>query len=400
MKSIGIILLAFSLTRAAVSLVNLLWKHITDNILNKYSRQYQTQHDSVSPELHFISRRDDYTSNDPRLNNDKSPFSWSILIPARNEEINISLILEDIAGMRYQPQDIIIYDDNSTDKTSAIAHSFIHRLPQLRIMSGNKEPADGWLGKTHACHSMGIEAKGEYLLFIDADVRLTGEIEPTYITYAHNRGLSLLSLFPFQKTETKEERDTVPVMNWILLSLLPLPLIRYSSFRSLAAANGQFMLFHREQYRLTLPHSRFRKSHAEDIEISRYFKKEKLRTETLCADKTVGCRMYHSAEEAVEGFSKNVLHFFGNSATAAILFWTTTTLSPFYILIVNGFTLFVIYMVTTITIKISTSIVSGKSWHSTIPNSLQLQKNFGIMIARAIRNRKNRKLIWKGRNIY
>jgi glycosyltransferase involved in cell wall biosynthesis len=302
--------------------------------------------------------------------------------------------------MRYQPQEIVIYDDNSTDNTSEIANLFTPHLPQLKIIKGTKEPTEGWLGKAHACHTMGVKAKGKYLLFLDADVRLFGEIEPTYLHYAHKRELSLLSLFPFQITETKEERNTVPVMNWILLSLLPLPLIRYSSFSSLAAANGQFMLFRKDHYLKTLPHSRFRGSHAEDIEISRYFKKQRLRTETLCSNKTVACRMYHSSGEAVEGFSKNVLHFFGNSATAAILFSLTTTLSPLYILIINGFTLFALYIATALTIRIATSATSGKPWYDSILNSLQLQINFVTMIVRAINNRKKQQLIWKGRNIY
>jgi len=118
------------------------------------------------------------------------------------------------------------------------------------------------------------------------------------------RQCDLMSIFPTQEMYTLGEKITVPNMQIILLTLLPLPLVRLSGFPSLSAANGQFMLFRRDTYEKIEPHKQFRKSRAEDIEIARHMKRLRLRVSCLTGERDVRCRMYHSLAEAVEGFSK------------------------------------------------------------------------------------------------
>ena len=324
---------------------------------------------------------------------------WSLLIPARNEQENIAKLLSDVCEIEDAPSQIIIYDDNSSDNTAGVAKGFMAMLPQLRVI-GQKgaEPPVGWLGKNNGCHQLSKEASGDYLLFVDADVRL-GKETGKWVSYAASRNISLLSLFPVQITDTLDSRRIVPIMNWILLSLLPLPLTRHCSWSSFSAANGQFMLFNASAYHNLEPHSLFRSSHAEDIAISRYFKKKGYSIATLTGDHSVRCRMYNTRREAINGFSKNVFHFFGGSAVATVAFVLATTSTPLF-LIAYGLWAYILWLLAVASIRILVSAASRQDIRSNTELLFVQHYYFILIVYKAFINRSRKTLIWKGRNIY
>ncbi len=324
---------------------------------------------------------------------------WSLLVPARNEQDNIAKLLSDVALIEEGPFEVIIYDDNSSDNTANVANGFKAILPQIKVIDAKgSEPPPGWLGKNNGCHQLSKEASGDYLLFADADVRL-GKKTGKWVSYAASQNISLLSLFPVQITDTFDSRRIVPIMNWILLSLLPLPLTRYCSWSSFSAANGQFMLFNACAYHKLEPHSVFRSSHAEDIAISRFFKKKGYSIATLTGDHSVKCRMYNTRQEAINGFSKNVFHFFGGSAVATVAFVMATTFTPLF-LIAFGLWAYILWLVAVASIRILVSAASRQDiWSNT--ELLFVQHYYFILIVyKAFINRSRKRLIWKGRNIY
>ncbi len=140
---------------------------------------------------------------------------------------------------------------------------------------------EGWTGKNRACHNLAQEARGEYLLFLDADVIVGHDLLRRAVSYALKHDLTLLSMFPGQVMKTKGEKIVVPFMFRILLSLLPLFLIRRCPWTSFSAANGQMMLFRGDTYRKYRFHERVKDRLAEDIEIMRVVKRSKLRGDTL-----------------------------------------------------------------------------------------------------------------------
>ena len=99
----------------------------------------------------------------------------SVLIPARNEEKNIRIILNDLICQPYSNLEIIVFDDQSDDLTASIVSETAKTDPRLKLICSEFLP-DGWLGKNFACHSMAQVAKGDYLLYIDADVRISDTI--------------------------------------------------------------------------------------------------------------------------------------------------------------------------------------------------------------------------------
>jgi len=322
----------------------------------------------------------------------------SVLIPARNEEQNIGNLLDSLVRMNSTRLEILVFDDESTDKTAQIVTGYSQVHPAVRLIKSEGLPS-GWLGKNHACYQLASEAKGTCFLFIDADVILHDAIISDTVAYLRRHRLGLLSVFPTQILKSFGEKVTVPVMNYILLTLLPLIFVRISPFSSHSAANGQFMLFDAELYKKTEPHRHFRSSAVEDISISRYFKKNKIRIACITGEKRVECRMYSSYRDALNGFSKNIMMFFGNNAVVAFVFWTVSALGfiPVTLSMPEYLTAYIAGIVTVLLLY----SVAGRQnpLRNLLLFPLQLVFMIQVMVRSLIVN-KQKQSSWKGRNIY
>jgi glycosyltransferase involved in cell wall biosynthesis len=322
----------------------------------------------------------------------------SVLIPARNEEKNISNVLEDILHQDYCQIEVIVFNDLSGDATAEIVEEFARRDKRISMINANRLP-EGWLGKNRACHILSQHARGEYFLFLDADVRVGNKLIYNAISYMDRFGLALVSIFPRQIIKTLGEKITIPVMNYILLTLLPLVLVRKSIFSSLAAANGQFMLFNSGVYKSLYPHEKMKINLVEDIEIARYLKKQQYKIACLAGDSAIQCRMYSGPKDAVRGFSKNVSAFFGNSIMLAFIFWLITTFGFLFVLYSLSFPLFLTYIIIYILIRIIVSVVSEQNTAENLLLIFPQQMSFGLFIYYAFINKKNKTYHWKGRDI-
>jgi len=334
------------------------------------------------------------------LNSPDSNFNGlvSVLIPARNEELNIESILTCLQRQDYKNIEILVYDDQSTDRTGEIVSQFMKQDNRIKLIESGGLPP-GWLGKNHACHELSKRAKGKYFLFIDADVRLSKNIIIQTITTSEKHNLGLLSIFPIQEMQTFGERITVPNMNFILLSLLPLILVRKTKFHSLTAANGQFMLFKSSVYQHVYPHKKMKDSKVEDIEIARYYKESNIRIACTTGDERVSCRMYTDFNEAVDGFSKNITFFFGNSFILAFMFWLITTVGIIVVYLGTGTGVFLIYLILFIVIRILISLISRQNFLLNFLNIIPQQVSLGIILLKAVSCKLKKEYLWKGRNI-
>jgi glycosyltransferase involved in cell wall biosynthesis len=322
----------------------------------------------------------------------------SILIPARNEEHNISNLLNDLTQLPYNIIEIIVFDDQSTDATFAVVKNKAQKDERIRVIQSTGLP-DGWLGKNYACHCLAEQATGEYLLFLDADVRIAGNFINNMVGFAQQRQLALLSIFPKQIMHTPGEWASVPLMNYILLSLLPLPLVMRSGFTSLSAANGQCMLFDADIYRKIWSHRQFKHSRVEDIEIARFYKHNKLKIACLAARHNITCRMYTGFREAVNGFSKNVTHFFGGSQTISFFFWLLTTLGVVPVIwALTGFYVY-LYLAVVLATRIVIAVTSGQSVSKNLLFLIPQQFALILFIYKFFINKQKHETLWKGRNI-
>jgi glycosyltransferase involved in cell wall biosynthesis len=322
----------------------------------------------------------------------------SLLIPARDEEKNIAAILKDLQAQDYRNTEIIVFDDLSTDNTAQIVSGLSESDSRIRLIRSDGLPA-GWLGKNHACHMLSKAANGDYMLFLDADVRLDKDVLMKAITLSETSRSGLLSAFPTQVMVTIGEQLTVPNMNYILLTLLPLILVRKSRYPSLAAANGQFMLFNSVLYRELSPHKKFRDNKVEDIAIARYFKQKHIEVSCITGISSIKCRMYEGFQEAVNGFSKNVLGFFGNSFVIALIFWFVTTFGVIAVFTALNLSLIVLHSISLVMTRVLISVVSRQNILMNLLLFIPQQFSMGLFIFKGLINRLKKQYLWKGRRV-
>jgi chlorobactene glucosyltransferase len=237
----------------------------------------------------------------------------SVLIPARNEERNIERCLNSLLNQLYADYEILVLDDNSTDGTLPILQRIAAADKRVRIYSGKPLP-DDWYGKPFALHQLAQHAKGEILIFTDADT-IHG---PTSISWAvtNLQGLKadMVSGYIGQVFHTFGECVTVPVMFFLTGFVIPLFLNRFSKKLScFSAAIGQFIVIKSEVLRAIGGCEAFRKKTSEDIYMSRYVKRMGYSTRFLNISEHVKCRMYKGFRSAVEGIGKNIFDFLGKN---------------------------------------------------------------------------------------
>ena len=289
------------------------------------------------------------------------PEQISLLIPARNEEHNLKILLATLIENNTSIfKEVLILDDHSTDNTAALVSEFSKQDPKIKLLKGSDLPT-GWLGKNWACHQLALAATGSYLLFIDADTSLSKEVVPYALNRLQTLKLALLSLFPDQQMKSVGEKMTVPLMHYFLLTLLPLRLVKSTSEPSLSAANGQFMLFDANTYKKFEFHKLVKDNILEDVNIMRLVKKNGLKGEVLLANGTMICRMYRSGREAINGFGKNFFLGFNKNIPAFLIY--LFFILPGWIFVFLSFNpaLIITYTTLILTIRLMVSVLSNQS---------------------------------------
>lgn len=322
----------------------------------------------------------------------------TVIVPVRNEAENIKNILDDLLNQTRTNLEIIVFDDQSSDNTASIVNSIAATNLQIRLLKSNGLP-EGWLGKNYACHTAALYANGKWLLFVDADVRLEPNVIDLALGKLKRERLGLLSIFPRQIMHTVGEKLTVPLMNQLLLSLLPLILIRKSVMSAFSAANGQFMMFDGLIYKTLKPHERFRREKVEDLRIAKYMKKQKIRIASIASVPEVSCRMYIGYKEALHGFSKNIVQIFGGSVFLSVFYWLVTTFGFIPVVLTFGLKGFLLYLLIVVLIRLIISYISHQNILKNIVNTIPQQITLIRMITLAIWLQSRKKLKWKDRNI-
>lgn len=323
----------------------------------------------------------------------------SILIPARNEEKTLPHLLKDLAGHDYRNIEVIVYNDLSEDRTSQVAGEFAREDPRFRVIEGVALP-EGWLGKNHACHQLAQNAKGAYYLFLDSDVRVRNGLVRRSLGHLLKHDLSMLSIFPRQLMYTFGEKITVPLINWVLVSLLPLRLIRISKRPCFSAANGQFILFNAAIYKRHRFHELVKDRRVEDIHIVRKMKQLELKVHTLLSSGEVECRMYNGFREAVSGLSRSVEEFFCGSKIFLFLFTMYSSVGFLFVLLGLSPVWMLVYLGQTWLLRMLVAF-SGRQplfWNALL-QPLQ-QFSYVLIVIESLRKRYTNSFKWKGRVIH
>ena len=242
-----------------------------------------------------------------------SPASISAIVPARNEELSIAACIESLAR---QPEiaEILVVNDQSTDKTAEIVRGLKRVLPNLRLLETNGVPP-GWVGKNNAVALGAREASQPWLLFTDADAEHLPGAAAKALQIAQETSAALVSFSPEQITEKWYEKSLIPFIYCRLARKFTYAAVNDPASPD-AAANGQFLLIRRDTYDAIGGHASVAAEVLEDVALARRVKSAGCRLAFSSGKDIVRVRMYRSLASMWEGWTKNLYPLMGGTPVA------------------------------------------------------------------------------------
>jgi chlorobactene glucosyltransferase len=240
----------------------------------------------------------------PPGGNPGSKSKVTVIIPARNEELDLEAALRSVLAQDGVDLEVILVNDHSVDRTRAIAEGLAHEFPNLRVL--NDPPLrEGWLGKSSAMQTAAAVAKGDYLLFTDADIFHGPGILKYAVAHMQENRLDFLSLMPEFRMKPFWENVIVP-MYFSGFARYASPSIDDPGSPD-ALAFGAFMLVRASVFRQTGGFEAVKGEMFDDVGLARNIKQSGHRVSARLAPKWLGVSLFKDNIHAFWGTTKNVL---------------------------------------------------------------------------------------------
>ncbi|MSR41594.1 MAG: glycosyltransferase [Phycisphaerales bacterium] len=254
----------------------------------------------------------------------------SIVIPAHNE---CRVIAASVRGLRAQVGvdfEAIYVLDRCTDDTRALLIAAAEGDPRIRFVE-NAHCPDDWAGKCFAASVGAAEAKGDWILFTDADCRFGETLVRSMLRIAMQRQTALLSALGRLTFGRSFERQLQPVATMVLMRIFPLDKANREE-RCWPFANGQFLLFKREAYESIGGHAIVKDDLLEDLAFAKRLHEAGRRIGVVDAGTRMQVSMYDSPLAMRRGWTRIFIESCGRRPRTlrwkALEFFTTGVVLP------------------------------------------------------------------------
>lgn len=274
----------------------------------------------------------------PRNNRDLLA-SVAVLLPVRNEAANIVELVDSLkAQTGISDLEFYFLDDNSEDETLEFLQREVADDKKFTIACGQQLSED-WLGKPWALEQLRSIAKADFIVNIDADVRLAPRAICATINLLNDQELDFVSPYPKQIAKSFGERMVQPLLQWSWLSTVPLRIAEKSGKPALAIANGQFFAVRERALNSVSGYSASKSAVLDDMELARALLRNGFKGCVADGSQIATCRMYNSWAEVKAGYGKSLWAAFGSKfgSTIAISFLFLTGILPL-LGAISGFT--------------------------------------------------------------
>ncbi len=238
----------------------------------------------------------------------REPARWpfvSIVVPARDEARDIREAVSSFCGQDYPSFEVVVVDDGSTDATPDILRELQARWACLKVVRGREPPA-GWLGKPNALEAGRREARGEWMLFVDADVRYAPALLRRAMAFVLSRDAAMLVLGPDFATKGFWEPVVMSSLYLAGCAMLPIFLAAHSRCRWIALGGGVFNLVRRDALEAAGAFECLKAAVVDDVGLGYKVKGAGFRQAAAMAGRLIHIRMYRGLGETVRGFTKNL----------------------------------------------------------------------------------------------
>lgn len=226
----------------------------------------------------------------------------SVIVPAKDEESNIAAALETLRVQDYPDLEILVVDDRSRDRTAEIVRAAAAADPRIRLLQVRDLPP-GWFGKPHAMHVGAAAARGEWLLFVDADCRQAPHSVRAGVAFAAAEGGDMLSLWPILEMHGFWENAAQPVAGSVLVAWFR-PTRVNNPGSSAAFANGQYILIRKSVYEAVGGYAAVQNEVVEDIAIASCVKRSGHRLLNAVGSDLFTTRMYDQLGAMARGWTR------------------------------------------------------------------------------------------------
>jgi cellulose synthase/poly-beta-1,6-N-acetylglucosamine synthase-like glycosyltransferase len=228
----------------------------------------------------------------------------------------------------YPHLEVIVLDDRSNDGTGDVARRVAPGDPRLIVLRG-EEPPPGWLGKPWALQQGARRARGDLLLFVDADVRYEPAAVAAMVAFRERTSADLVAILPRIEMRGFGEHVLMPQLACFLFRSLPVFIVNRSRVPALAAGGGVGNLVVRRTYERSGTHEALRDAVIDDVGLARLVRNRGGTTRVALADELVAIRVYRGSREIVAGFTKNLFPLFGWAGTALLgILWVSVHVAP------------------------------------------------------------------------
>ncbi len=262
----------------------------------------------------------------------------TILAPMRNEAENVPEFISALsAQMGVRNLRIIVINDGSTDKTAELLDTVIGNDKRFAVIDSRVQRM-GWLGKVSALQTGYQAAESEYIITLDADVRLEPNAVMRAITQLERLKLDFTSPYPRQIAQTFPEKLIQPLLHWSWMSTIVLRLAEKYPRRSTAVGNGQFFVVRKSALDAIDGFTSVSNQILDDIELARSLIGAGFKGVVTEGSGIASTRMYSSLDEIRQGYGKSLWKAFGGpiGTVIAIAFIFLTGIVP-VLLIFNGY---------------------------------------------------------------
>lgn len=238
--------------------------------------------------------------------------SVAVLLPVRNESSNIVELVKSLKDQQ-GISDLKFYflDDNSEDDTFELLKRETADDARFIVISGEPLP-EGWLGKPWALEQLRRRINAEYLVNVDADVRLVPLAICAAVNLLIDQELDFLSPYPKQIANTFGERMIQPLLHWSWLSTVPLRFAEKSGRAAFAVANGQFFAVRESALSAVSGFSGIKTAVLDDMELARALLRYGFKGTVVNGSHLATCHMYNSWAEVKSGYGKSLWVAFGS----------------------------------------------------------------------------------------
>lgn len=253
----------------------------------------------------------------PSPTDDPAPLV-SILVPARNEEKDLGPTLRALLAQDHPNTELIVVDDESTDDTLAVAQRIAGTCGVARVVQGRPRPSGEWVGKSWALAQAVEGARGEYLLFSDADV----VHHPQALRLALEEMLRLqvdaISIMPSIDCRSRWEKMLMPLFAMMAALLEAVDKANRPDLRN-NRFSGAFILIRRDAYEAVGGHAAVRTEIMEDMALARRLKEAGRRVRLVCTHELSRTRMYDRLSDTWEGLARFIYPILKHSPALLLL---------------------------------------------------------------------------------